>query len=113
MQLKHDLRLTPAWLELNASLRGVLAQLLLAGTGRDLRAEGGGQRAVHGLLAPRAADVDLGAVWPDRYLPAVRDLRRCLNQLPGECRHRVVVAVGLVDLEHRELGVMRSVRSLV
>ena len=36
-----------------------------------------------------------------------------LDQLPGQRGHRGVVAVRLVRLEHRELGVVRGVRALV
>ena len=58
-------------------------------------------------------EVDLAAVRP-RAPPCCRaPPRRVEHQLAGQRRHRVVVAVRLVDLEHRELGVVGGVDALV
>ena len=72
-----------------------------------------GQRLVHRDAVPLATEVVLGAVGPgDRRGSGDRD-RGVLDQLLREVGDLVVVAVGLVGLDHRELGRVRRVGALV
>ncbi len=67
---------------------GMLGQELGIGPSRP------GRREVDGRLAPRADE------------PAAERLDRAADQGLGQVHHGVVVAIGLVGLEHRELGVV-------
>ncbi len=96
-----------------AGLVDQLAQPLGGGERRDLLADRLGQRAVQGDLVPVAREVARAAVGQGHLQRAERRERRLLDQLAGEYGDRVVVAVGLVGLEHRELGAVRGVRALV
>ena len=113
VHLQHDLAAVPARLDRDARLRAQLAELFLARVGRDLLAE----RRRDGLMdrdrLPLPADVVLAAVRAANHRAAQRGTRGVLDQLPGKRGHRVVVAVGLVRLEHRELGVVGGVHALV
>ena len=74
---------------------GVLGQQLGIGP------PGPGGREVDGRLAPGADE------------PAAERLDRAADEGLGQVHHRVVVAIGLVGLEHRELGVMPRAEPLV
>ena len=63
--------------------------------------------------APLAAQVELRAVGVGHHVePADRD-RRLLHEIAGQLGHRVVVAVRLVRLQHRELRRVRRVDALI
>ncbi len=68
---------------------------------------------MHRDRPPLAADVVLGPVRPLDHGRAERRDRRPLHQGLRQLRHRVVVGVGLVRLEHGELGVVGGVDPLV
>ena len=59
---------------------------------------------------PRSYSVPSASVTDGR---AAHGERRLLHEVPGQRRHRVVVAVRLVRLEHRELRRVRGVGALV
>ncbi len=70
----------------------------------DGATRGGGERLVHRDAVPLATQLVLGAVGPGHGRgPGDRD-RRVLHELLRERGHLVVVAVCLVGLQHRELG---------
>ena len=68
---------------------------------------------MHGLDRPLPADIGLGPVRPVQHRAAQRLDRGALDQLARQRRHGGVVAVGLVGLQHGELGVVRGVHALV
>ena len=112
VHLQHDLAVAPARLGRHPRLGAQLAQPVLAGARVDLGAEGLGDRAVHGLGRPVAAEVIL-LPGPARHRRPVHGHGRVLDQFPGQGGHGVVVAVGLVRLQHRELGIVGGVHTLV
>ncbi len=82
------------------------------GPGVDGLADGAGDQLVQRRTAPRQLEVDRSAmtVGHGGASGAPRGLE---HHLAGEVCDRVVVAVGLVELEHRELRRVRGVHALV
>ena len=112
VQLEHHLAGVPAGLQRHPVLGGQRDDPLQRGAGVDRLADRLADQAVQGRRPPRLLEVDLSA-------PPVRDdgpagaTRRLEDQLAGEGRDGVVVAVRLVELEHRELRGVRGVHPLV
>src|SRR5271166_1263828 len=103
VELKQHLARVPGWLNGDARLPGQLAQLVLTGVGGDLLAEHGGDGRMYADRRPLAADVMLGPVWPANDGAAEPGPGGAQDKALRQRPDRVVVAVRLVRLEHREL----------
>ncbi len=88
------------------------AQLFGVGVDGDRLTDGVGHEFVHARAAPLTEQVDLGAVGGQPDVDPGR-LRGVQNQRTRQFGHGVVIAVGLVCLEHRELGRVRRVDAFV
>ena len=79
---------------------------------RDLLADGLGHAPEHRHAAPLPAEIDLAA--PERDLERAGHRERArLHEIARDLHHRLVVGVGPVELEHRELGVVLPAHALV
>ena len=94
-------------------LAGQLAELIFGRVGGHLLAERERHRLVHADRGPVPADVVLGSVRPPHDRAAQPFPRGAQDQVPSQAADRGVVAVRLVRLQHRELGIVRRVRALV
>src|SRR5690625_5173155 len=111
-QLEHDLSGAPAVLELDVAVGSDRAQRFLVGPRGHLLAHGLGDQLMDAGATPRCLQIDLRTVTGRYDRPAER-LCTVHHQRSRQFHHRVVVAVGLVRLEHHELGVVRGVDTLV
>ena len=98
---------------LHAHRRGERLQLVQRGLGRDRSARGIREGRVHRNAIPLSAEIELRTIGPRDRRRAGHGDRRVLDELLREVGDAVVVGVGLIGLEHRELGAVGGVGTLV
>src|SRR5581483_3614291 len=110
VQLEHDLARAPGGMDEDPARACELAEV--GAVERDVLPHGLAHELEHGDPAPGRLEVELAI--PVREPQRAADGHgRLADEDLAELHHRDVVGVGLVDLEHRELGVVLAVDPLV